>query len=159
MPDTWHVLTTRPSVELSTAARLALAGFRALAPVRQVWHRTAVYRRKSLEDAPLLTGYIFVAGPVGDWRTVLNIQGVRGVVTIGGALAAVERGEIERMMRVSSSRRPIEVGDRLTIEAGPFTGRRIEVLAVDEARREVATAVAMLGSLRPLRISVDQLAA
>jgi transcription antitermination factor NusG len=159
MPARWHVLRTKASIELSTTARLALAGFRALAPVAQQWRRPRNYMRKALEDVPILVRYIFAAAPIADWPAILAVPGVTGVLMSAGAIATVEQGEIERMMRVASSRRPIEVGDRVAVAAGPFLGLDVEVAGVDEVRRLIQTNVTLLGAARPVQISVDVLAA
>jgi transcription antitermination factor NusG len=159
MPALWHVIVTRSSAELSTAARLALAGFRTVAPVAQVWRRPAPrHLRKDLTDRALLVGYVFAAAPIADWRAVLAVLGVRGVLTVDGAAAVVHTHEIERLMR-AGGRAPIEAGDKVDVAAGIFAGQRLEVLAMDASRREVVAAVEMLGSRRPVAISVDLLAA
>jgi transcription antitermination factor NusG len=154
----WHVIVTRSATELSTAARLALAGVRTLAPVAQVWHRPARYLRRDLTDKPLLTGYIFASAPVADWHAILSTLGVRGVLTCDGCPAMVHRDEIERLMR-AGGRSQIEPGDKVDVTAGPFGGQRLEVLAMDAGRREVVAAVEMLGARRPVAISIDALAA
>jgi transcription antitermination factor NusG len=156
MPDAWHVLRTRPQAELAVAARLTAAGLAVTVPTEVRWWRPCRFRRRQRLDTgrPVIAGYAFLQAPVAAWGKIVDERDVWGVLLApGGALAVVADAELRRL----EGKPPIAVGSRLEVEAGPFAGKLVEVRAVDTAKRQITTDLALLGRRVPVPISVDQL--
>jgi transcription antitermination factor NusG len=168
MHPTWFVLRTAPQRELAVAGRLTAAGHTAQVPLAARWRARWLGRRsRRVDDAlgPVVPGYAFVAAPVADWPAVLHLDHVTGVLMAasGGTWcpATVADAELSRLRRtVPRTWRgtPLVPGRTVDVADGPWRGRNVTILSVDEARRVVATEVPMLGAMRQVRIPLDVLA-
>jgi len=147
----WFALQVRPKQERSAAlhvSRLGLDEYVPLARVRRQWSD----RVKQL-DAPLFPGYIFARFSYADRLRVLNSPGVQMQV------GAVDDAEIDAVRTLVASGRPLahlpflRIGERVTIERGPFAGIRGVVLREETAWR-VVVSVEALG--RSLAVELDR---
>jgi transcription antitermination factor NusG len=152
----WHVLSVFASRETAVAKRLGPAAY---IPYRERW-RPAMWGRprRELEDTPLLSGYLFLGVPVASWADVLAVPDVLGVLLADGRPAVVRDAELAELRQVAK-RAPIVPGQKVDVSLGPFAGQSLMVKAVDTPRRTITADIALLGSCRPVQISVDQLAA
>ena len=161
MPATWHVLRTRPQAELAVRDHLAAAGLEPFVPLAERWRRNRGYlgrRHLELTDTPLLSRYVFLGQPVDNWPAALAVPGVAGVLCMDGAPAVIRDGELAEL-RLAARRAPIRPGDSVAVELGPFAGQVLAVASVSVARRSITADVTLLGSRRPVAISIDMLAA
>jgi transcription antitermination factor NusG len=147
----WFALQVRPKQERAAAlhlSRLGLDEYVPLARVRRQWSD----RVKQL-DAPLFPGYIFARFSYADRLRVLNSPGVQ--IEVG----AVDDAEIEAVRTLVASGRPLahlpflRIGERVTIERGPFAGIRGVVLR-EEAAWRVVVSIEALG--RSLAVELDR---
>lgn len=180
-PLDWVALRVAASAEFLTADRLASLGIPTVAPLRiEMVRRAGRAKAKVPATFPLLTGYLFAAPLECEWRTVMGLRHVGGVVGVAGRPARVGIGELKALCRRSAGgefRSPeylramradrraqageprFRPGDRVAI-ADPESVLDGRVVEVADLRGEAARVLLpMLGAVREAWISVDRIRA
>ena len=134
--DSWYALYTRSRHEKRVAETLTQRGFDTflpLVPRVSEWHD-----RKKTVHWPLFPSYVFVRFPLEMAASVLSIPGSVRVISVGGRPAAIPDGEIDNVRLfaaclaetgvVPRPSPPIDCGEEVVVQAGPFAGVRGVVL-------------------------------
>ena len=167
----WYVLTTEPSREHTIARWLESSGWSALVPLETRWRiprslkRGGDRQKREAYQIPLLPRMVlagFADRP--QWLTVMDHQGITGVLGINGTPAAIRRGEAERLqassegLRKATAPRPLVAGARATIAApGLFQGHVVEVVSIHGHKAKIVQQ--LFGASREAEISIDDLEA
>ncbi|MGB5304254.1 MAG: UpxY family transcription antiterminator [Gemmatimonadota bacterium] len=131
--NSWYALYTRSRHEKRVAEALEQRGFDVYLPVIprvSDWHD-----RKKTVLWPLFPGYVFVRFRPADVTRVLAIPGSVQVIGVAGRPAPIPDEEIENVRlfaacleetggEVPKSTPSIELGERVTVQSGPFAGVR-----------------------------------
>jgi transcriptional antiterminator RfaH len=137
----WIVLTTQPHREIFASENLLRQGFAVYCPmiVRRIRHA----RRAFDAPRPLFPGYLFVEHWPGldRWRSVLGTYGVRSLVCHGDTPALVPEGFVESLQSREESGiirrpdKPLEPGQDVIVNGGPFDGLAGQILEIRERDR------------------------
>jgi transcriptional antiterminator NusG len=122
----WFALWTRSRHEPLVCRELERRGFEIFLPTISRWS-TWKDRRKKIRW-PLFPGYVFARFDPCAWLSVVNCNGVAGIVSFGGEAAPVPDDEIESIRRVVQSELPcdpcplVREGAIVEVIRGPLTG-------------------------------------
>jgi len=137
----WFVLRVKSRHEKSVASSLQSRSIEGLLPLyvsRNKW----ADRYKNVQ-LPLFPGYVFSRFDIEQRGAILRTPGVIDMVRFGQVLAPVDPGEMEALLRLVNSGLacepygPVEVGERVEIQSGPFFGLTGLVMEVRKALRLV----------------------
>jgi transcriptional antiterminator RfaH len=137
----WVVLTTRSHSESLACDNLRRQGYNLYCPmiVKRIRHARKCY------DAPrpLFPGYIFVEyrGEARHWRPILSTYGVRSLIRNGevparlplGFVESLKAREIDGVIRAAET--PLQPGQAVTIQGGPFDGLVGRILEIRDCDR------------------------
>lgn len=135
----WHAFTTAPNKERAVASRLGQRGLLVLVPLEKRSIRSGPARKRSVEWAPAITGYVFVWMD-SDWRAVERVfkmefpngePCVRGIVKeVGGKFGKITEEamqwclqRIKERSEVSSVKHSLKAGDMVRVKNGPLAGQ------------------------------------
>ncbi len=134
--DSWYALYTRSRHEKRVAETLEQRGFDTylpLVPRVSEWHD-----RKKTVHWPLFPGYVFVRFRLADASRVLAVPGSVQVIGVAGRPAPIPDEEIDNVRLfaacltetgiVPRPAPPVERGQRVVVQSGPFSGVRGVVL-------------------------------
>jgi transcription antitermination factor NusG len=122
----WYALTVPYQHERRTEKALQSKGLETLVPVyrsRRWWSD----RVKDVET-PLFAGYVLCQFDLTKRIQVLDTPGVSKIVGFGGAMTALEDGEVAGIQRLLALKVPLapwpylKPGDRVRVEHGPMRG-------------------------------------
>jgi transcription antitermination factor NusG len=122
----WYALTVPYQHERQTEKALQSKGWETLVPVYRSWRQWSD-RMKEVE-MPLFAGYVLCRFDLTARIQVLDTPGVAKIVGFGGAMTALEDGEvagIERLMALKVPLAPwpyLKTGDRVRVDRGPMRG-------------------------------------
>ena len=122
----WYALWTRSRHESVVCRELAARGLEVFLPTVPRWSRWKD-RGKQIHW-PLFPGYCFARFDPGSWLSVVNCNGVAGIVRFGGEPAPVPTHEIESIQRLVSSDLQydpcpfVREGTMVEVVRGPLAG-------------------------------------
>ncbi|MCW3465954.1 UpxY family transcription antiterminator [Chitinophaga nivalis] len=132
----WYVVYTGPRKEKKISDELfekSITHYLPLIKTARQWHD-----RKKILYIPAFPSYIFVyLNKQTEYREVLDIEGVHCYVKIGKVPAIVKPAIIDQIRLVINSDNVIvsaahfEVGEKLYIQEGPFTGLHCEMIKIE----------------------------
>lgn len=148
----WLVFTTAPNKERVAAQRLGARGFLANVPLVKRAIRTGPLRKRSVDWAPAVPGYVFVFLP-DDWRQVSGViqtefsdgeRCVRGVIKFAGEYGKITPEVMKAFLQhikedseASSVKHSVKVGNVVRVKNGPFTGQIGKVGMVEGAKATI----------------------
>jgi len=151
----WFALTVKPRHEKSVAANLSRKGLETYVPLYDAVRRWS--DRRKVVAASLFPGYVFCRYGYENQLDVLNLPGVKSVVSFGDMPARVSDAEIEAVRAVLQSGRPaspwpfLRAGNRVRFLSGSMAGvegilvRQKEslrvVVSIELLRRSVAVEI------------------
>lgn len=157
-PARWHVLHTRARQEKALARTLLAAGIEHYLPlVGRVSYRG---RRKCIVQQPLFASYLFMHGSVEATYFAVATKRVANAIRISDQQRFAQelkqiRLALENRAELSPSRY-LEVGQRVRVVGGPFSG--IEGLIEDRSKIDrLVLQIAALGRATSLEIDADLL--
>lgn len=131
----WYVVYTRSRWEKKISDALTNKGIQNYCPLQKV-HRQWKDRKKII-DIPVFTSYVFVLVDSLDKVRVLETDGVINYVRVQGKPAMIRPEEIQAIrlflgeyQDVTVIDCPLTTGQRISVNAGIFTGREVEVVKV-----------------------------
>ena len=156
----WSVVRSLPKRESFAAEQLGLRGYETFLPLVPT-------KRAS---APLFAGYFFIR-IVEQWRVVDRTFGVLALVKVGDCPSRCPDAEIARLKALIDghgfvrlpdrpslpARRKIEIGCRVKITGGPFSGMA-GLYAGQSTRERELVLLNVLGGRRPVAISAGLVA-
>ncbi len=124
MERIWYAVSTQPRKEFFARQHLENQGFEVFLPtsMRVVRHARKVEQRRFA----YFQGYLFVAKDEGRWRSINGTRGVRCLISAGDGPAIVPPGLIEELQARTDEdgilryTGPLEPGDRVRVDEGPF---------------------------------------
>jgi transcription antitermination factor NusG len=137
----WYALAVRYQHERQTERALQSKGLETLVPLyrsRRQWSD-----RVKEVDLPLFAGYVLCRFALTERVPVLDTPGVAKIVRFGGAIVALEDGEIAGIQRLLASNLPLapwpylKPGDRVRVEHGSMRGLEGTLLRTKDAARLV----------------------
>jgi transcriptional antiterminator NusG len=173
---TWLVAQVEPQQERAAAAGLIGRRFAAYLPMRKRRVRGLHPHHHREVEAPLLPGYVFTRCPRERWEYVRSVAGVLDVLgddveTAMGferrpmpvALSDLHRirdKELElatgtRILRVDDT--PIQIGDKVSLEDGPFASFSGKVIELLFNREQVKVEIDLFGRKTPVTTEVAML--
>jgi transcription antitermination factor NusG len=153
----WYALTVPYQHERRTEKALQSKGLETLVPLyrsRRQWSD----RVKDME-LPLFAGYVLCQFDLSDRLQVLDTPGVCKIVGFGGAVTALEDGEVAGIQRLVALKVPLapwpylKAGDRVKVEHGPMRGLEGTLLRTKDTMHLVIS-VELLQ--RSLAVQVDR---
>ncbi|MGO9171312.1 MAG: transcription termination/antitermination protein NusG [Rhodomicrobium sp.] len=137
----WLVLATHPYREAQAIENLVRQSFHVFCPMTLTHIRHA--RRAYDAKRPLFPGYVFVEQPSlqQQWRPLLGTSGVRTVLMSGERPAKLPAGFIESLKArevdgsICKPVTPFQIGQRVTIQGGPFDGIAGQIIEMREHDR------------------------
>jgi transcriptional antiterminator RfaH len=125
-PKYWFAVYTKPQKEEYAELNLKLRGVDTFFP--KLFLPKAAKRKKQM--VPLFPNYLFVRCEIisKEYGNIVWCPGVKRLVSFNGTPAIVDRSIVEFLMGqtgadgVIAARCNIEVGERVSIEGGPFDG-------------------------------------
>jgi transcriptional antiterminator RfaH len=125
-PKYWFAVYTKPQKEEYAELNLKLRGVDTFFP--KLFLPKAAKRKKQM--VPLFPNYLFVRCEIisQEYGNIVWCPGVKRLVSFNGTPAIVDRSIVEFLMGqtgsdgVIAARCNIEVGERVSIEGGPFDG-------------------------------------
>ena len=168
----WNVLLTEPSREFSAARHLSYLSCEIFLPVFSRAHcqRVSGGRRWRVYRRPLFTGYLFVQGEPDDlWYWARIAAGIRKwgcpFLTMDGKIAQISTEKIAELRSLEreinakrSNRLSFQVGDRVLVSEGAFTGMRATVHMLSDSER-VQLLLDFLGQKSRVTLTADQIRA
>ncbi len=142
LPSGWIVVTTHPHRELFAGEHLVRQDYNVYCPLiaKNVRHARRIYEVRRA----LFPGYLFIErSPSFILRSILGTFGVRSVVRNGdipallpsGFVTSLKAREIDGVIKEQEA--PLEPGQAVTIDGGPFDGVVGKILEVRESDRVV----------------------
>jgi transcription antitermination factor NusG len=125
-PPSWYAVVVRTQHEKQVAIALEDKGFEYLLPLYRVKRRWNNTSRQV--DLPLFPNYTFCRFSPSRKLPILQIPGVRRVVSFGGRLVPIDEFEIKALQVLAGSGLPVspcaflQQGDRVRLQAGPLKG-------------------------------------
>jgi transcriptional antiterminator NusG len=108
-------------------------------------------------------GYILVRMELDDdsWYVVRNTPGVTGFVGSGAKPTPLDPGEVTKILAPKTEERPrpkldYEVGEVVSVVAGPFNGYSGPVNAIDVDKQQVTVLLDLFGRETPVELTFDQ---
>lgn len=108
-------------------------------------------------------GYILVRMELDDdsWYVVRNTPGVTGFVGSGAKPTPLDPGEVSKILAPKTEDRPkpkldYEVGEVVSVVAGPFNGYSGPVNAIDVDKQQVTVLLDLFGRETPVELTFDQ---
>jgi len=135
----WMAIYTRPRAEKKVEQRLQQAGIESYLPLKKCKRRWS--DRSKVVEMPLISSYVFVKCSEQERINVLQTAGVVNFVFYRGKPAVIREEEMQRMwkfladygrMKLKVAR--FEPGQKVTVKAGPLTGKNGEVLYTKNTR-------------------------
>jgi transcription termination/antitermination protein NusG len=124
--QSWYALWTRSRHESSVCRELQARGHEVFLPTVPRW--SAWKDRRKQIHWPLFPGYCFVRFDPQAWISIVNCNGVAGIVSFGGEPAPVPDHEIEGIRRLINSDLQydpcpfVRCGMLVEVVRGPLTG-------------------------------------
>ena len=124
----WYVIYVRPRYEKKTAEQLQKIGINVYCPTVMEIHQWS--DRKKKVEVPVFSTYVFVQLLEKERNIIFDVPGVMGYLKWLGQPAVVRDEEITLIKQwlekdvVSSKIEKIAPGDFVTIESGPFKGKK-----------------------------------
>ncbi len=145
----WHAVYTRPRAERKVAERLQQGGIASYCPTYTSLRQWSDRRKKVV--LPVFVSYVFVQLRKKDSSTVLKDPGVLHFVYHLGKPAIIPERDMMRLRRFLGdldegeqlSVRPIQPGDRVSIQYGPLAG--LEGQVKDRTRHKAFVVLEPLG--------------
>lgn len=154
----WFALRTTPRWEFRASSELSLHRIETYVPVRRV-KRNWSDRIKIVEE-PLFPGYLFGRFHLDDRIRVLQVSGVKQIVSMGNIPAPMSDREIENL-RTFVVASPVLVawpylpaGLRIRIDRGPLAGVEGFVVSAKEGALRIVVSVHLLQ--RSLSAEIDR---
>ena len=124
----WKVVYVSSRAEKKVAERLKENGIECYMPMKKELKQWS--DRKKMVESPLINGYVFVNPSALDRDKVLQYSGVLHYVRYNSGDAIVRDIEIEALRSIEQKgyfvnaefSKPLNTGDRVSIEYGPFKG-------------------------------------
>jgi transcription termination/antitermination protein NusG len=108
-------------------------------------------------------GYILVRMELDDdsWYVVRNTPGVTGFVGSGAKPTPLDSSEVTKILAPKTEERPrpkldYEVGEVVSVVAGPFNGYSGPVNAIDVDKQQVTVLLDLFGRETPVELTFDQ---
>ena len=108
-------------------------------------------------------GYILVRMQLDDdsWYVVRNTPGVTGFVGSGAKPTPLDPGEVTKILAPKTEERPrpkldFEVGEVVSVVAGPFNGYSGPVNAIEVDKQQVTGLLDLFGRETPVELTFDQ---
>ena len=108
-------------------------------------------------------GYILVRMELDDdsWYVVRNTPGVTGFVGSGAKPTPLDPGEVSKILAPKTEERPrpkldYEVGEVVSVVAGPFNGYSGPVNAIEVDKQQVTVLLDLFGRETPVELTFDQ---
>lgn len=149
----WYVFTTAPNKERASAQELGRRGWLAIVPLTKRAIRTGPARKRSVDFAPVISGYVFVQleaerGLISQILEAEFLSGdpcVRGVVKFAGkygristeVMAAFLQHVKQQSEGLSSVKHSVKVGDMIRVKNGPFAGQFGKVGSVEGVKATI----------------------
>ena len=137
----WYLIQTKPNGHSRSSEHLKRQGFEVFLPLIV---KTSKKKGKFLDSTtPLFPGYLFIHTSIDPvpWTSINGTRGVSKAVTLDRIYRPVNTHIIEGLKYrcdergVIQSIKDIEPGDRVKIEAGPFTDFICKVDKIEASRR------------------------
>lgn len=149
----WYVFTTAPNKERASAQELGRRGWLANVPLMKRSVRTGPARRRGVEFAPVIPGYVFLF-MAHDWRQFEQVfkaefpdgeRCVRQILKFAGEYGRITPEVMQEFLQhvkqqseaSSSVKQSFTVGDRIRVKNGPFAGQVGKVGSVEGAKATV----------------------
>jgi transcription antitermination factor NusG len=147
----WYVFTTAPNKERPAAQELGRRGWLVNVPLMKRNIRSGPTRRRSVDFAPVIPGYVFIfmdgahsrnferifkaEFPDGDRcvRQILKFAGEYGKITPEVMREFLQHVKAESE-RASSVKHSVKVGDTVRVKNGAFAGQIVKVGSVEGTR-------------------------
>jgi transcription antitermination factor NusG len=144
----WYGIRVRPKDEARASSGLAVRGFEAFLPTRQIRRRWSD-RVKTLEE-PLFPGYLFCRFRPEERVKVLDAPAVIQILGIGATPTPLSETEIEDLQTMVTSRLTLtpwpylRSGQRVRIGHGPLAGIDGIVTKAEDGNSRVVVSVSLL---------------
>jgi len=156
----WYALYTKPRFEKKVVAVLDKAGFNVYTPMVQTIRQWSDRKKKVI--IPLIPSYVFVKIEVSKLNTLLQFNGVVGILKYLKKPAIVQDYEINNLKIICESPDLIEKTERdsfkksepLQITGGPFTGLYGEFVQ-HQGKHKVLLQVASLGLIVTVQVPLN----
>ena len=159
----WYVAYTKPKQETIAQDNLQRQNYHVRLPLV----RKVVRRQVALE--PLFPRYIFLQPSSAEQSLspVRSTTGISSVIRFGMELAVLSEETCQRIMDFAQAQQDgglesllsvqgIQVGDKVLVKSGPFSG--LEGLVSAIAKDRVLVLMSLLGKDQPLKFQVTELA-
>jgi transcriptional antiterminator RfaH len=151
----WHLLRTHHHCEVRADANLIESGIESFLPLLHT------RRRRQICSEPLFPQYLFARFDFAtSSRLVAFTRGIQGFVRLGGEPAIVE-GEVIALLRrrcqdlAASMERPLERGEQVLIDAGPFQSLCAVVQGRVPARDRVQVLLTTVGHAYQVEVPAE----
>lgn len=123
----WYALYTKSRAEKKVLEQFILMGIKAYLPLKRELKQWS--DRKKWVESPVISSYIFINIPLGDYKRVFDVRGVVAYVSYKGKAVIIPDWEMDAMRRTVDNKLSFSVetgtikkGQTVTVTSGPLKG-------------------------------------
>lgn len=136
----WYALYTKSRAEKKVYDQLIQLGITTYLPLRKILRQWS--DRKKWVEVPVISSYIFINIPKGDYRRAFEAHGVVAYVSHKGKACTIPDADIDAMKRTIENQMDFDVetdrlrkGQTIEVTSGPLKGVSGKVLEVQGAKK------------------------
>ncbi len=152
----WYALYTRSRAEKKVYEKFKAIGIEAYLPLKKEQRQWS--DRKKWVEVPVISSYIFVHIPPGQYSQVFEVNGVVAYVSHKGQAVPIPDREIEAMRRTVENKLSFSVasdtlkkGEKVTISSGPLKNIEGEVVEI-QGKKKLYLRISHIGYMLVLNL-------